>query len=35
MKTDNHKRFQRIVCIVLAALLGLSLLGSTLLMLLG
>ena len=35
MKTDKHKRFQRIFCIVLAALLGLSLLGSTLLLLLG
>ena len=35
MKTDKHKLFQRIACMVLAALLGLSLLGSTLLMLLG
>ena len=35
MKTDKHKRFQRIVCIVLAGLLALSMLGSTLLMLLG
>ena len=35
MKTDKHKRFQRIACIVLVALLALSLLGSTLLMLLG
>ena len=35
MKTDKHKRFQRVACIVLAALLGLSLPGSTLPMLLG
>ena len=35
MKTDKHKRIQRIACIVLAALLALPLLGSTLLMLLG
>ena len=31
MKTDKHKRFQRIACIVLAALLALSLLGRHLL----
>ena len=35
MKTDKHKRFQRIACIVMAALMALSLLGITLLMLLG
>ena len=35
MKTDKHKRFQRAACIVLAALLALSLLGSTIMMLLG
>lgn len=35
MKTNKHKRFQRIACIVLAGLLALSMLGSTLLMLLG
>lgn len=35
MRTDKHKRFQRVACIVLAALLALSLLGSTIMMLLG
>ena len=35
MRTDKHKRFQRAACIVLAVLLALSPLGSTLLMLLG
>ena len=35
MRTDKHKRFQRAACIVPAGLLALSLLGSTILMLLG
>ena len=35
MKTDKHKRFQRAACVVLAGLLALSLLGNTILMLLG
>lgn len=35
MKTDKNKRFQRAACIVLAGLLALSLLGSTILMLVG
>ena len=35
MKTDKHKRFQRAVCIIMAGLLALSLLGSTLMLLLG
>ena len=35
MKTDKHKRFQRVACIILAWLLALSLLGSTVAMLLG
>ena len=35
MKTDKHKRFQRIACIVLAGVLALSILGSTPLVLLG
>ena len=35
MKTDKHKRFQRAACVVLAGLLALSLLGSTIMMLLG
>ena len=35
MKTDKHKRFQRVACIILAGLLALSLLGSTVVMLLG
>ncbi len=34
MKTDKHKRFQRVFCIVLAGLVALSLLGSTIMMLL-
>ena len=35
MKTNKHKRLQRAACIILAGLLALSMLGSTLLMLLG
>ena len=35
MKTDQHKRLQRIDCIVLAGLLAMSMLGSTLVMLQG
>lgn len=35
MKTDKHKFFQRAACVVLAVLLALSLLGSTVMMLLG
>ena len=35
MKIDKHTRFQRVACIILAGLLALSQLGSTVAMLLG